>query len=314
MARYIVRRLLATVPVAVLVTVMVFLLLHITPGDPVVIMLGDQASPEAIAALRHNLGLDRPLPTQYAVWLWRIIHGDLGTSLRTHDAVGRLALARYPMTLELLVLAMLVSLAIAIPAGVLSAVRRNSWVDLLLTPLAISGVSLPSFWIGILLIWIFSVTLAWFPTVGFVPLGVSIVGNLRTMVLPVVTLGVALAAIVMRITRASLLQVLRLDYVRTARAKGVSERAIIFRHALRTTLIPVVTVLGLQTGALLGGAVIVESIFALPGMGRLIVDAIFARDFPLVQGVVLLLAISFILVNLGVDLLYAWLDPRIRYA
>lgn len=314
MARYIARRLLATIPVVVLVTVIVFLLLHVTPGDPVVIMLGDQAAPDAVAALRHNLGLDLPLPVQYGVWLWRVARGDLGTSLRTHDPVSRLALARYPTTLELLVLAMLVSLAIAIPTGVLSAVRRNTWIDMLLTPLAISGVSLPSFWVGILLIWAFSVTLAWFPTVGFVPLGSSIVGNLRTMVLPVVTLGVALAAIVMRITRASLLQVLRLDYVRTARAKGVTEGAIILRHALRTTLIPVVTVLGLQTGTLLGGAVIVESIFALPGMGRLIVDAIFARDFPLVQGVVLILAVSFILVNLGVDLLYAWLDPRIRYA
>lgn len=314
MARYVARRLLTTIPVVVLVTVIVFLLLHVTPGDPVVIMLGDQAAPDAVAALRHNLGLDLPLPVQYGVWLWRVARGDLGTSLRTHDPVSRLALARYPTTLELLVLAMLVSLAIAIPTGVLSAVRRNSWIDMLLTPLAISGVSLPSFWVGILLIWAFSVTLAWFPTVGFVPLGTSVVGNLRTMVLPVVTLGVALAAIVMRITRASLLQVLRLDYVRTARAKGVAEAAIILRHALRTTLIPVVTVLGLQTGTLLGGAVIVESIFALPGMGRLIVDAIFARDFPLVQGVVLILAVSFILVNLGVDLLYAWLDPRIRYA
>lgn len=314
MARYVARRLLTTIPVVVLVTVIVFLLLHVTPGDPVVIMLGDQAAPDAVAALRHNLGLDLPLPVQYGVWLWRVARGDLGTSLRTHDPVSRLALARYPTTLELLVLAMLVSLAIAIPTGVLSAVRRNSWIDMLLTPLAISGVSLPSFWIGILLIWAFSVTLAWFPTVGFVPLGTSVVGNLRTMVLPVVTLGVALAAIVMRITRASLLQVLRLDYVRTARAKGVAEGAIILRHALRTTLIPVVTVLGLQTGTLLGGAVIVESIFALPGMGRLIVDAIFARDFPLVQGVVLILAVSFILVNLVVDLLYAWLDPRIRYA
>jgi peptide/nickel transport system permease protein len=313
-AGYIARRLVATIPVVVLVTVIVFLLLHVTPGDPVVIMLGDQAAPDAVAALRHNLGLDLPLPMQYGVWLWRVARGDLGTSLRTHDPVSRLALARYPTTLELLVLAMLVSLAIAIPTGVLSAVRRNSWIDMFLTPLAISGVSLPSFWVGILLIWAFSVTLAWFPTVGFVPLGTSVVGNLRTMVLPVVTLGVALAAIVMRITRASLLQVLRLDYVRTARAKGVAEGAIILRHALRTTLIPVVTVLGLQTGTLLGGAVIVESIFALPGMGRLIVDAIFARDFPLVQGVVLILAVSFILVNLGVDLLYAWLDPRIRYA
>lgn len=313
MTRYIARRLLATVPVVVLVTIIVFLLLHVTPGDPVVIMLGDQAAPDAVAALRHNLGLDLPLPVQYGVWLWRVARGDLGTSLRTHDPVSRLALARYPTTLELLVLAMLVSLVIAIPTGVLSAVRRNSWIDMLVTPLAISGVSLPSFWVGVLLIWAFSVTLAWFPTVGFVPLGTSVVGNLRTMVLPVVTLGVALAAIVMRITRASLLQVLQLDYVRTARAKGVAERAIILRHALRTTLIPVVTVLGLQTGTLLGGAVIVESIFALPGMGRLIVDAIFARDFPLVQGVVLILAVSFILVNLGVDLLYAWLDPRIRY-
>ncbi|HLJ60175.1 MAG TPA: nickel ABC transporter permease [bacterium] len=310
---YVVRRLLATVPVVVLVTVMVFLLLHITPGDPVVIMLGEEASPDTVAALRHALGLDQPLPAQYGTWLWHAAHGDLGASLRTHDPVGALVLARYPTTLELSALAMILSLCIAIPAGVLSAVRRNSWLDVLVTPLAISGISMPSFWLGILLIWFFSVLLPWFPTVGFVPLGVSLAGNLHTMVLPVVTLGAALAAIVMRITRASLLHVLQLDYVRTARAKGVRERGVVLRHALRTALIPVVTVLGLQTGSLLGGAVIVETIFALPGVGRLIVDAIFARDFPVVQGAVLVLALSFILVNLGVDLVYARLDPRIRY-
>jgi len=313
MAPYVARRLLATVPVVLLVTVMVFLLLHITPGDPVIIMLGEEASPDAVAALRHGLGLDRPLPVQYGTWIWRAAHGDLGTSLRTHDRVVALVLQRYPATLELSALAMLLSLCIASPVGVLSAVRRNSWVDALMTPLAISGVSMPSFWLGILLIWVFSVLLPWFPTVGFVPIGVSLAGNLHTLTLPVVTLGVALAAIVMRITRASVLQVLPMDYVRTARAKGIHERVVVRRHALRTALIPVVTVLGLQTGALLGGAVIVETLFALPGVGRLIVDAIFARDFPVVQGAVLLLAISFILVNLGVDLLYAQLDPRIRY-
>jgi peptide/nickel transport system permease protein len=314
MISFIVRRLLATVPVVLLVTVMVFLLLHITPGDPVVIMLGEEASPDAVAALRHSLNLDRPLAVQYGLWIWRTARGDLGTSLRTHDPVARLILARYPTTLELTLLAMLLSLCIALPTGVLSAVRRNSWLDAIVTPLAISGVSMPSFWLGILLIWLFSVTLPWFPTVGFVPLRSGVLENLHTMTLPVVTLGVALAALVMRITRASLVQVLQLDYVRTARAKGVRGRTVVIRHALRGALIPVVTVLGLQTGSLLGGAVIVESIFALPGAGRLIVDAIFARDFPVVQGTVLILAVSFILVNLGVDLLYARLDPRIRYA
>ncbi len=313
MIPYIIRRAVATVPVALLVTVMVFLLLHITPGDPVVIMLGEEASPDAVAALRHSLNLDRPLPVQYGLWLWRAAHGDLGASLRTHDPVARLILARYPTTLELTALAMLLSLCIALPAGVLSAVRRNSWLDAMVTPLAISGVSMPSFWLGILLIWLFSVTLPWFPTVGFVPLRSGLLENLHTMTLPVMTLSAALAALVMRITRASLLQVLQQDYVRTARAKGVRGPTVVIRHALRTALIPVVTVLGLQTGTLLGGAVIVESIFALPGAGRLIVDAIFARDFPVVQGTVLALAISFILVNLGVDLLYARLDPRIRY-
>ena len=313
MIRYIVRRLLATIPVVVLVTVMVFLLLHITPGDPVVILLGEEASPDAVAALRHSLELDRPLPVQYGTWLWRAAHGNLGGSLRTHDPVTALILERYPATLELSALAMILSLCIAMPLGVVSAVHRNSWLDALVTPLAISGISMPSFWLGILLIWVFSVLLRWFPTVGFVPLGVSLTGNLHTLTLPVVTLGVALAAIVMRITRASVLQVLQQDYVRTARAKGVGERVVVLRHALRTALIPVVTVLGLQTGALLGGAVIVETIFALPGIGRLIVDSIFARDFPVVQGAVLVLAVSFIAVNLVVDLMYARLDPRVRY-
>jgi peptide/nickel transport system permease protein len=310
---YLLRRLAAMVPVLVVVSVVVFSLIHLTPGDPVAIMLREESDPATLAALRHQLGLDRPLPVQYVTWLARAARGELGRSIRTNQRVTEAIRERLPVTLTVAAAATLLALAIALPAGILSAVRRNSAADVAGTLAALSGVSMPNFWLAILLIFLFSVTLGWLPPMGWVSPVRDPWGGLRSLVLPAITLGTAMAAVVMRMTRSSLLEVLQLEFVRTARAKGLGERPVLLRHALRNALIPVVTVVGLQAGALLGGAIITETIFALPGVGRLLVDAIFQRDFPIVQGVVLFLALNFLLVNLLVDLAYAWLDPRIRY-
>jgi peptide/nickel transport system permease protein len=310
---YLLRRAGAVVPILGVVSVVVFSLIHLTPGDPVRIMLREEADPATVATLRHQLGLDQPLPLQYLTWLGRAVQGELGRSIRTNQPVMDAIRQRAPVTLSLAMAALLVALAIGLPAGILAALRRNSVVDVTATLVAICGVSLPSFWLAVLLILVFSLTLGWLPPLGWVSPSRDLGAWVRSLVLPSVTLGVAIAAVLMRMTRASLLEVLELEYVRTARAKGLPERRIVLGHALRNALIPVVTVVGLQAGALLGGAVITETIFALPGVGRLLVDAIFQRDFPIVQGVVLLLAVNFLVVNLLVDLTYAWLDPRIRY-
>ena len=313
MLGYLLRRAGAVVPVLGVVSVVVFSLIHLTPGDPVSIMLREEADPATVATLRHQLGLDRPLPLQYLTWLGRAVQGELGRSIRTNQPVMDAIRQRAPVTLSVATAALLVALAIGLPAGILAALRRDSAVDVVATLVAIAGVSLPSFWLAILLILVFSVALGWLPPLGWVSPGRDLVAWGQSLVLPSVTLGVAIAAVVMRMTRASLLEVLELEYVRTARAKGLAERRIVLGHALQNALIPVVTVIGLQAGALLGGAVITETIFALPGVGRLLVDGIFQRDFPIVQGVVLFLAVNFLVVNLLVDLAYAWLDPRIRY-
>ncbi len=313
MLGYLIRRLGAMVPVLGVVSVMVFSLIHLTPGDPVAIMLREEADPVAAAALRKALGLDRPLPIQYLTWVSRAARGELGRSIRTNQPVAEAILERLPVTLNLAAAATLLALVVALPAGIVSAVRRNSAADIAGTLAALSGISLPNFWLAILLIFLFSVTLRWLPPLGYVSPVADLWGGLRSLALPAITLGTAMAAVVMRMTRSSLLEVLQLDFVRTARAKGVGEGGVILRHALGNALIPVVTVVGLQAGALLGGAIITETIFALPGVGRLLVDAIFQRDFPIVQGVVLLLALNFLVVNLLVDVAYAYLDPRIRY-
>ncbi|MBI4014269.1 MAG: ABC transporter permease [Candidatus Rokubacteria bacterium] len=313
MLPYLLRRLASMVPVLLVVSVVVFSLIHLTPGDPVAIMLREEADPATAAALRAALGLDRPLPIQYLTWLGRAARGELGRSIRTNQPVSQAILERLPVTLTLAAAATLLALLVALPAGIVSAVRRNSLADVAGTVAALSGVSLPNFWLAILLIFVFSVTLGWLPPLGWVSPLRDPWGGLRSLVLPAVTLGTAMAAVVMRMTRSSLLEVLQLDFVRTARAKGLREGGVLLRHALRNALIPVVTVVGLQAGALLGGAIITETVFALPGVGRLLVDAIFQRDFPLVQGVVLFLALNFLVINLAVDLAYAVLDPRIRY-
>jgi peptide/nickel transport system permease protein len=313
MLKFILHRGLATVPVLCLLSLIVFSLIHLTPGDPVQIMLGEENDPQALEALRRELGLDRPIIEQFLRWLPRLLQGDFGRSLRSRQPVLEAISERLPVTIELTALAMVISLSIALPAGVISALRRNSALDVVSTVTALTGVSIPNFFLGILLIVVFAQELNWLPSSGYVSPLQSLTFNLKTMVLPALTLGTGLAAIVMRMTRSSLLEVLRQEYVLTARAKGLAETGIIMRHALKNALIPVTTILGLQMGTLLGGAVLTETIFTLPGLGRLVVDSIFARDFPMVQGVVLFLALTRIACNFVVDIGYALLDPRIRY-
>ncbi|HYB43002.1 MAG TPA: ABC transporter permease [Candidatus Methylomirabilis sp.] len=313
MGRLILRRLLATVPVLLLVTAGVFALIHLTPGDPVDAMMAESQDAAARESLRRELGLDRPLYAQYAAWMGRLLRGDLGRSIRNQEPVVENVGRRIRPSLELAALAMAISIAVALPIGLITAARRNTSIDRLGTLFTVVGICMPNFLIALLLIFLFGVTLRWLPISGYTdPLEEPLAG-LRSLLLPAVTLGLALAAVVARTLRSSMLEALAEDYVRTARAKGLSEGAIIRGHVLRNALIPVVTVVGLQLGTLIGGAVITEYVFALPGVGRLVVDAVFARDYPLVQGVVLLIALGYILSNLAVDLLYGWIDPRIRY-
>jgi peptide/nickel transport system permease protein len=312
MVAFLIKRLIGTIPVLLLVSVTVFSLIHLIPGDPVQVMAGEVQDPETLARLRGNLGLDRPLYIQYVDWLGNVLRGDLGTSIRTREPVLDVVLTRLKPTLVLSTLAMLIALVMAIPIGVLSATRRNSPLDALATAFALLGVSMPNFLVGLLLIFTFSMKLRWLPTSGYVDIFRHPEAGFRSLLLPAITLGMALAAVIMRMTRSSLLDSLGQDYIRTARAKGLIEQRVVIRHGLRTALIPIVTVVGLQVGNLIAGAVITEYIFAIPGVGRLIIDSVFARDYPVLQGVVLLTVVGFIASNLVTDLLYATLDPRIR--
>ena len=306
------RRLALSIPILLLVSIMVFSLIHLIPGDPVTVMLGQEATPEVKQALRHELGLDRPLVIQYFVWLGRVVRGDLGRSLVDRTSVLDQIRLRLPATIELAIGAFLIALLIAIPAGVLSATRRGSAVDHASTVLALGGLSLPSFWLAMLLIIVFAVKLQWLPASGYVPFFENPRANLTAMILPMFATGIRESAFLMRMLRSSMLEVLHADYVRTARAKGLRERAVVLRHALRNGLVPVVTSSGLVIAGLLGGLVITESIFSIPGFGRLIVDAIFQRDFITVQGAILVSAVLVVLVNLIVDLVLVLIDPRIK--
>jgi peptide/nickel transport system permease protein len=302
--RFFVRRLLLAIPVLLGVATLVFALIHLIPGDPVQAMLGDAASPESVADLRGRLGLDRPLAVQYAAFLGGAARGDLGVSLRTNERVTAAIAARLPATIELAFAAMFVAIAIALPAGVVAAIKAGTGVDHAATTLALVGLSLPNFWLGPLLAIVFSVRLGWLPVSGR--------GTLAHLVLPAVTLGAPLAAVLARMTRTSLIDELRELYITAARARGLSTARIVLKHALRNSLIPVVTVLGLQVGAVLTGAVITETIFAWPGVGRLLIQSIGFRDYPIVQGCILLIAVTYVSVNLLTDMAYAYLDPRIR--
>jgi peptide/nickel transport system permease protein len=311
--RLILRRLAATIPVLLLVTAGVFALIHLTPGDPIDAMMAESVDDTVKRELRRDLGLDRPLYVQYATWMGRLLQGDLGHSIRNREPVIENVSRRIKPSLQLAGLAMAISLLVATPIGILSAARRNSTIDRVGTSFALFGICMPNFLIALLLIFLFGVTLRWLPISGYVDPMEEPWEGIRSLTLPAITLGLALAAVITRTLRSSMLEALSEDYIRTARAKGLSDGAVVRRHALKNALIPVVTVLGLQLGTLIGGAVITEYVFALPGVGRLVVDAVFARDYPLVQGVVLLIAVGFILSNLAVDVLYGFIDPRIRH-
>jgi peptide/nickel transport system permease protein len=302
---FLLRRLLLTIPVLLGVATLVFSLIHLVPGDPVQAMIGESAPPQEIARVRAQLGLDRPLYVQYWTFLEGVGRGDLGVSLRTNEPVARAIADRMPATLELAFAAMCLAVAFAIPLGILAAAGAGTVVDYAATTLALLGISIPNFWLGPLLAIVFAVTLGWLPVSGS--------GSLAHLVLPAITLGAPLGAVLARMTRASVLEELRELYVLAARARGVSRARAVLRHAFRNSLIPIVTVLGLQMGAVLTGAVITETIFAWPGVGRLLIQSINFRDYPLVQGCILLIAVTYVVMNLLTDLAYGLLDPRIRY-
>ena len=300
-------------PVLFGISVLVFGLVHLIPGDVAQILLGTQATDQQIETLRRSFGLDRPLPVQYLDWVSHVLQGDFGVSLRTSRPVLPDLVSRFGVTLQLTVVSMVIALAVAIPLGVASAANRGRISDALSRVLALLGLSIPNFWLGTMLILFVSLILHWLPPVGFVSLLDNPWLGLQTLILPSLSLGTAVAAFIMRMVRSSLLEVLRQDYIRTANAKGLRDNVVLYRHALKNAFIPVLTVIGVQIGYLLGGAVIIESIFSLPGMGRFLLDSINNRDYSIVQGGVLLIALIFSLVNLSVDLVYGWLDPRIRY-
>jgi ABC-type dipeptide/oligopeptide/nickel transport system permease component len=314
LAGYALRRLLLALPVLFGVSLLVFGVMHMAPGDPAAIMLGAQATHEDVERLRRDLGLDQPLVIQYGRWLGRVVQGDLGRSIPLGRAVLPEVLLRFRATLLLTAGALVVAVSIGLIAGVLSATRQHTWIDKLSMALAVTGVSLPVFWTGIMLILIFALRLRWFPSAGMAsPYGSGPLDVLWHLILPAVTLGTASAAALARMTRSSVLEIVRQEYVRAARAKGLSEWGVVARHVLKNAVNPIVTVLGIQVGFLLGGAILTETVFSWPGLGSMMVRAIQARDYPLVQGGVLLIATTFVLVNLFVDLLYALFDPRIRY-
>lgn len=312
MLRYIVRRVLFMVPVALLVSFLTFMLIHLVPGDPARVLLGEEATPQTVAALQHQLGLDKPLPQQFLLWFGQALHGNLGMSIQLQQPVTQALLQRLPVTLELGLVSLIYSLLLAVPLGVYSATHRHSWLDWLVNISALLGTAIPNFVLALVLILIFAVSLRFFPPGGYKPFINDPATNIRDLILPMIALGTGAVAVNLRQIRASMVEVLEQDYVRTARAKGLPERRVNYIHALRNSLIPLLTIVGLQIGSILGGAFVIEEIFLWPGVGKLAVDSIFAKDYPVVQGVVLLVAFSYMLVNLLVDISYVFLDPRIR--
>jgi peptide/nickel transport system permease protein len=309
---FLIQRAAISVVTLCVISLVVFTGVRMIPGDPARVMAGTDADAAGIEEIRAKYGLNDPIPVQYLRWAGLALQGDLGRSIRTRDPVLKTVAQKLPITLELACFSLLIAVGIAIPAGVLAAVRRNTVWDILASGASLCGVSVPNFWLGIVLILFFSVRLGWLPASGFVPFWENPVANLQRMLMPSFVLGTALAAVLMRQTRNSMIEVLSADYIRTAYGKGLAGRVVVFRHAVRNSLIPVVTILGLQIGALMSGAVVTEQIFVVPGFGRLIVEAVFTRDYPLVQGVVLITASSYVLINLLVDVSYSILDPRIR--
>ena len=313
MLTFLVRRIATIFPTLVFVSMLIFGLQQLLPGDPAMILAGEERDPSVIAHLRETLHLDKPLPVRYLYWVRGVLHGDLGESLRTQQPVLQLILEKLPVTVELGAFAIVIAVAIGIPAGVVSAVKRGTAWDYAANIVALWGLSTPNFWLGIMLILLFSVTLGWLPASGYVSPFEDWRENIASMIMPAFVLGNAIAAVLMRHTRSAMLQVLSSDYVRTARAKGVPERAVVLKHALRNGLIPIITLGALELGTLLSGAVLTEQVFTIPGFGKLIVDAVFNRDYAVVQGVVMFTATAYIVLNLVADVAYAVVNPRIRY-
>ncbi|MCE8009823.1 ABC transporter permease [Aestuariivita sp.] len=310
MLGFLARRVIIAIPTVILISIFVFALQHLLPGDPILVMAGEERDPELIAALREKYRLNDPIPIQYLAWAGNALQGDLGISLRTQQPVLELIGEKLPVTIQLAVMALIIAILIGIPAGVLSAYKKGTWIDWVANVTALSGLSVPNFWLGIMLILLVSVRLGWLPASGYVPLTEDPLQSIRTMIMPAFVLGTAIAATLMRHTRSAMLSVLKSDYVRTARAKGLRERVVLVKHALRNALVPVVTVITLLFGELLAGAVLTEQIFTIPGFGKLVVDAVFNRDYAVVQGIVLCTGIAFIFMNILADAAYRVLNPR----
>src|ERR1700675_656425 len=313
MVSYILRRILSTLPVMAIVALFVFSLLYIAPGDPAAGFAGDQRSPQDVERTRQSLGLDRPFLVQFGSWLWHILHFDLGTSIFTNLPVSSLIAQRIEPTLSLMAVTLVLTIVIAVPLGVVAAWKAGSWVDRTIMAFAVFAFSLPVFVVGYVLAYVFALQFDWLPVQGYTPLAEGFWPWLQNLILPALALGCVYIALIARITRASMLEVLQQDYIRTARAKGLDQRSILFVHALKNAAVPIITVIGIGIALLIGGAVVTESVFAIPGLGRLTIDAILRRDYPLIQGLVLLFSFVYVLVNLMVDVSYTLLDPRIRY-
>ena len=301
------------IPVLVVVAIVTFSLIHITPGDPVSLMAGDLATPEQKEAIRKDMGLDRPIYQQLVIYFADLLRGDLGESIFNKFKVTTLISQRLEPTLFIAVFSQLVSIIIAIPLGILAAWKANTWIDRVVMVIAVLGLAIPSFWLGANLIWVFAVKLHWFPAFGYIPISEGVVPWIKSITLPSISVGFISAALIARMTRASMLEVLREDYVRTARAKGLGEQAVLLGHAFKNASIPVVTIIGIGIAGLVSGLVVTEAVFGIPGVGRLIVDAVNRRDYPVIQGVILMFTVAYVLINLFVDLIYGYLDPRIRY-
>jgi peptide/nickel transport system permease protein len=313
MLYYIGRRVLATIPVMAVVALFVFSLLYIAPGDPAAIIAGDQATPDDVARIRESLGLERPFLVRFVEWTGQILRGDLGTSIFTNLPVSQLIAQRIEPTLSLMIVTLILSITIAVPLGVVAAWKAGSWIDRAVMVIAVFGFSVPVFVVAYLLAYIFALELDWLPVQGYTPIANGFWPWLQNLILPSIALGFIYIALIARITRATMLEILSQDYIKTARSKGLGQRAILFVHALKNAAVPIVTVIGIGIALLIGGAVVTESVFVIPGLGRLTIDAILRRDYPVIQGVVLLFSFTYVLVNLGVDLIYTLLDPRIRY-
>ena len=313
MLGFILRRIISTIPVMGIVALFVFSLLYIAPGDPAVVIAGDQATPQDVERIRIALGLDRPFLERFGDWSWRILHGDLGTSMFTGMPVTQLIGQRLEPTLSLMVITLILSIVIAVPMGVVAAWKAGSWIDRSLMGFAVFGFSVPVFVVGYVLAYVFALELELLPVQGYTPLSEGLWPWFENLILPSIALGCVYIALIARITRASMLELLQQDYIRTAKAKGLGQSPILFLHALKNAAVPIVTVIGIGMALLIGGAVVTESVFAIPGLGRLTIDAILRRDYPVIQGIVLLFSFVYVLVNLIVDLLYTMLDPRIRY-